>query len=277
MTMMTKTALTSPTGRDVELTPVRPNASIGAEYRKRLDRLVADMHRSLLYWLKAQYRATPPVAADEARTESPAMRMRRAMDELSRQWLKNFDDGADNLAHWFAQKTKDYSDVALTKHLADAGFSVKFKMTAAMNDAYQASIGEQVGLIRSIAERHLTNVETMVMQSVQQGRDLGTLAKQLEQQYGVTKRRAALIARDQNNKATAIMQKTRQRELGIKQAIWCHSGAGKTPRPSHVKAGREKLTYDVDKGAYIDGKWIWPGTEINCRCFCRPVIPGFKP
>lgn len=269
-------ALVSNTGKPITLAATQPNAGIHAAYRKRLDRLVADMHRSIVYWLKATYRANPPVAADEAPTTgSPAMRMRRAMDDLSRQWLKNFDEGADGLARWFAQKTKDYSDVALARHLADAGFTVKFKTTAAMNDAYQAVIGEQVGLIRSIAQRHLTNVETMVMQSVQQGRDLSALAKQLEQQYGVTKRRAALIARDQNNKATAVMQAVRQKQLGIKQAVWVHSGAGKEPRPSHVKAGRDKLMYDVDKGAYIDGKWILPGTEINCRCIGRPIIPGF--
>jgi len=80
----------------------------------------------------------------------------------------------------------------------------------------------------------------------------------------MTHRRAALIARDQSSKASAVIENTRRKELGITQAIWQHSGGGHVPRPLHVKAGRDKLVFDLDKGAYIDGKWILPGTEINC-------------
>jgi uncharacterized protein with gpF-like domain len=65
----------------------------------------------------------------------------------------------------------------------------------------------------------------------------------------------------------------RQKELGITKAIWVHSGGGKHPRPEHVAfSGKE---YDVEKGAYLEGKWTWPGFEINCRCTSRSVIPGF--
>lgn len=74
------------------------------------------------------------------------------------------------------------------------------------------------------------------MQSVGRGRDLKTLTDELEKRYGITRRRAALIARDQNNKATSVMQSARQRSVGITEGIWRHSRAGKTWRPSHVKA-----------------------------------------
>ena len=146
-------------------------------------------------------------------------------------------------------------------------------MTDTLRDAYQAVIAEQVGLIKSIASQHLTHVQTLVMQSVQKGGDLHTLSKQLESQYGVTKRRAALIARDQNAKATAVITKVRQREIGVTTAIWKHSHAGKVPRPSHLAADGQE--YDIDKGMYLDGVWTWPGMEINCGCFSRPVISGF--
>jgi hypothetical protein len=76
------------------------------------------------------------------------------------------------------------------------------------------------------------NIEGLVMRSVQTGRDLGQLMKDLQEQFGVTRRRAAFVARDQNNKATASMTRARQHEPGITQAIWVHSGAGKHPRPT---------------------------------------------
>jgi SPP1 gp7 family putative phage head morphogenesis protein len=251
------------------LSPVRANAGIEAAYRKKMNALIDDMHASLVYWLSAAYKASAPVAMDEG----PAETMIKAMRKMARQWQRNFDRGADKLADWFAQKNKDYSDRALQRVLKDAGFTVEFKMTAPINDAYQAVIGEQVGLIRSIASQHLTQVEGMVLRSVQQGRDLGTLAKGLQHQFGVTKRRAAFIARDQNNKATATITKTRQLGLGITQAKWRHSGAGREPRPSHTHANGE--LYDIAKGMYLDGVWTWPGVEINCRCTSAPVIPGF--
>lgn len=255
------------TTKRIVLRPVHPNVGIQAAYRKRLDALIAEMNDSILYWIGAAYKKTG-IAQDESAT---AM-LRRALRKVSKQWQDRFDEGADDLARWLAQKTKSYSDIALASILKDAGFAVEFKMTSAMNDAYQAVIGENVNLIKSIASEHLTQVETLVMQSVQTGRDLGTLSKELQARYGVTKRRAALIARDQNNKATATVTRVRQQGLGITTAIWKHSHAGKTPRPSHLKADGQE--YEIAKGMFLDGKWVWPGTEINCRCVSRSVIPG---
>ncbi len=267
---MATSNITSPTGNDVVLRPVHANAGIEAAYRKKLKALIEEMNNSILYWVSASYKANSPEIAQD---DSPASILRATMRKMSSQWQSKFDKGANKLAKWFAQKNKDYSDVALTNILKDAGISVNFKMTAAVNDSFQAIIGENVNLIKSIASKNLTQVETLVMQSVQQGRDLGTLTSKLKHEFGVTNRRAALIARDQNNKATSTITRTRQRQLGITQAKWRHSTGGKAPRHSHLEANGK--LYDIDKGMYLDGDWTWPGVEINCRCTAQPVIPGF--
>ncbi len=246
---------------DKVLRAVLPNAGIGARYRKRLLRLVQAMQHSIDYWITSTYRENRPLIAQDDRS-APANVLQAEMTRIAKQWQAQFDAGAELLGEWFAQKTKSYGDGTLRQILKDAGFAVEFKMTAPMRDAYAAVINEQVGLIKSIASQHLTDVQGLVMRSVQQGRNLGDLATELTKRYGITKRRAALIARDQNNKATAVFTRVRHQELGITQAAWRHSHAGKHPRPSHVKADGKH--YDVEKGMYIDGKWIWPGTEINC-------------
>ena len=257
---------------------VRPAAALEAEYRRRLLALVRQMQASVLREVTSAYRRRPPEVADMAGDESPAAALRAAIRRLARRWLKRFDEGAPRLAAWFAKSAAQRSDAALRKILKDAGFSVEFKMTAAQNDVMQAAIAENVALIKSIPQQVLGQVEGLVMRSVQVGRDLGGLTKDLKKQFGVSDRRAALIARDQNNKATAVLTRVRQVEAGITQAIWCHSAGGKTPRPSHVKAGRDRVQYDVTKGWFDPdlGKYIWPGTEINCRCFSRPVVKGFS-
>lgn len=268
---MPKIKLVSPTGRPIELGRAIPNAGVQAGYRKRLDAMVDDMDRSLGYWLSSAYRNSGVAVAMDA---TPANEMRAAMRKMAQRWQKRFDQGAKELAAWFAKSAGERSDAVLDATLKKAGFTVPFTMTDSMRNAYDAVIGEQVGLIRSIASQHLTRVETLVMQSVAQGRKLDVLTKQLAESYNVTKRRAALIARDQNNKATATFNRTRRLDLGITHARWKHSAAGKVPRPSHVKANGE--IYEIAKGMYLDGVWTWPGHEINCRCFDTPIIPGLK-
>ena len=257
------------------LRPVHPNAGIEARYRKRLLALVEEMNNSFAYWLKAAYRANPPVMAQD---RNPAQELRATIRRLALRWQRNFDEAAPKLADWFAQSIYRRSDGAMRSILRDGGFSVKFKMTPAMKDVMDATIAEQVSLIKSIPQAYLTQVEGMVMRSVQAGRDLGPLAKDLQHQFGVTKRRAATIARDQNNKATASMTRVRQVQVGITEAIWVHSGGGKHPRPTHVRAGRDKQRYKVAEGWFDPavGKNIFPGELINCRCVSKPVIPGFS-
>lgn len=236
------------------------------------------MHRSLRWWLCAALRRREPeIVALMAQDDSPAREIGAVFRRLARRWQKRFDQAAPDLAGYFATKIADRSDRVLQNILKKGGFSVKFRPSRAWNDVKQAVIHENVSLIKSIAQQHLTQVEGMVMRSVQAGRDLQSLTEGLENQLAVSKRRARMISRDQNNKATAVIQRTRQAELGIKEAIWVHSGGGRTPRPSHVKAGRDRVRYNIADGWWDpdEGAYILPGQLINCRCVARPVVPGF--
>lgn len=245
-------------------------------FQKRLDALIEAMHKSIVHWVLAAYKANPPKMAED---ELPYATLRRLMKKLARQWEKKFDEGAPKLAEWFAQAANQRSKKQLQQILKDAGFAIDFKMSAPVRDALQATIAEQVALIKSIPSQHFTQIEGMVMRSVAKGGDMKTLSKGLSNQFGVTKRRAAFIARDQNSKAIATMTRARQLQAGITEAVWLHSHAGKEPRPTHLAMSGKK--YDVAKGwfdpdAHGKGKgaWIHPGELINCRCVSRSVIPG---
>jgi uncharacterized protein with gpF-like domain len=278
--------LVSPTGKDILLRPVRANAGIEAAYKKQLDRWIDAMHKSLVWWITAQYRANSPTplaqdaGIESFRDGSPANAMRRAIHRMSRRWLKAFDKGADDLAKYFVDKASGATDIQLKDILKKAGFTVQFKTTAEVNNAMQAAIGENVGLIKSIASEHLTQVEGLVMRHMQTGRDLGGLTEELTKRYDITKRRAAFISKDQANKMTAVINRARQAELGIEEARWRHSHGGKHPRASHVAAsqadGGKGVLYNVKEGCLIDGKRIWPGTEPGCRCTGQSVIPGLR-
>lgn len=253
------------------IAPVRPNVGIELAYRKRLTDLVDEMHASLLWFIRAAYRANTPEMAQD---ESPAAAMQAVMSRLARRWQRRFDQGAKPLGDWFATSALERSDKALQGILRKSGFSVNFKLTPEANDVMQATISAQVGLIKSIASEHLAGVQGIVMRSVQTGRDLGTLTKEIEQKYGVTRKRAAFIAQSQNNIATATITRVRQQSIGVREAIWVHSAGGKTPRPEHVAFNGKR--YDIEQGAYLEGKWTWPGVEPRCRCTSRSILPGFE-
>lgn len=269
--MATKKILRAP-GKAVTLKSTHPNVGVAVAYQKRIDRMVDAMHKSLLYWLTAAYKANEPHAL-MAKDASPAVTLGKVMTKLARRWTKAFDQGAADMAKAFADSVFGASDAGLKSALKKAGFTVPFRKTAAMNDAYQAVIGENISLIKSIPAKHLQEVEGLVMRSVQTGRDLGQLRDDLIERYDITKKRAALISRTENNKATATMERARRLELGITKAKWLHSGGGVHPRPSHVKASGK--IYDVAQGCLIDGEYVQPGELINCRCVSRAVIPGF--
>lgn len=257
------------------LRPVHPNVGIEVAYRRRLDAMVDEMQRSYRRWLVAQYRATPPRMAMDA---TPAQELQRKLRGLGKQWLDRFEDAAPKLARWFARSSGRRSQAALQKILKDAGISVQFQMTPNVRDIFEATVSENVSLIKSIASQYHTEIEGLVMRSVTAGRDLAFLTDELERRYGVTRRRAAFIARDQNNKATATITRARQQEVGITEAIWLHSHGGKEPRKTHLANTGKR--YNVAEGWFDPDpkvrRHIWPGELINCRCVSKPVVKGFS-
>lgn len=250
---------------------VPANRGIEARYRKELERLVDDMHRSFKYWLIAEYRKSPPRMLALAEDATPAQSIKKVLNDLAKRWIARFDEYAPKIAEVYLKSMFKSSDSAFRQALKDAGFTVQFKMTPAVRDAFNASLEANIGLIRSIPEQYLKDVEGVVMRSYASGRDLETMTSEIQKVYPVTATRAAFIARDQSNKANAVVNRARQLEIGITEAVWMHSHAGKNPRPSHVAANGK--TYEIAKGCLIDGEYIHPGEEPNCRCTSRPRLP----
>lgn len=248
---------------------IRPNIAIEASYRRRLTALCQAMSVDVSKQVLRLYKTDAPEIAQDA---SPAMQLRDLIAELRRKWVRRFDIAAKELASYYAKQNLIRSDAALSNILKRGGFSVKFQMTRTMNDVMQATIGENVSLISSLPQQHMLEVEGAVMRSVTAGRKLSELTEELQKRQGITRRRAELIARDQNNKMTSAMTRARQLALGITKGIWRHSRASHQPRPSHLEFDGHE--FDLKEGVYLDGKITWPGVEINCRCGWSPILPG---
>ena len=251
----------------VTVRAVHANRGVEARYRKRLRAMLDDIETSVIYWMQAAYRKAPPRLALDA---TPSERIAKELRELAARWIAKLEDEAPKVAEAYVKSMYDTSSRAFQQALKAAGWAVQFRMTPAVRDAFEASLAENVSLIKSIPAQYLQQVEGVVMRSYSSGRDLATMVADLKALYPAAAHRAELIARDQSNKANAVVNRARQLELGITRARWMHSHAGKNPRPDHVAAdGKE---YDIAQGCLISGEYIFPGQEVNCRCTSRPII-----
>lgn len=250
---------------------VHANRGIEAKYKKAMSRMIDEMLTSYEYWLTAAYRKNPPRVSELAQDGTPSSEIQKTLKTLGKKWQARFDEWVPKLAEAYVTRMYKATDSAFRKSLKDAGWAVEFTMTPVMRDAFNASLAENVGLIKSIPVQFHQKIEGIVMRSYSAGRDLKTMTDDLKALYPITTNRAVLIARDQSNKANSVVMRARQLEIGIERGIWMHSHAGKTPRPSHVAANGKE--FKIADGCLIDGEYLHPGEKINCRCTSRPVLP----
>lgn len=265
---------------------VRPNAGTEARYRRALLAQIEQMVASIEFWIARQRQSDPPELAEDASPvkplklpqpfvvgDTPAMAMRKELNRIAERWKQRFEDMSEKVAADFLRQSFRGTDYAMRQALKAAGWSVEFVMTPAMRDAFEASLAENVGLIRSIPARYLEQVDGIVMRSYAKGADLQAMVREIKALYPKAKHRAVLIARDQASKANAVVTRARQLELGIVEAVWMHSHAGREPRPTHVAANGKH--YKVADGFYDSAvkRNVFPGELINCRCTGRSVLP----
>lgn len=255
---------------------VHPNAGVEAWYRGELDRIVDKVHASMTRVIFGLFDGPEPEIALDARPKPTApLLLRRAMNKWGGLWAERVERLSLDLSERFARKNFTVTQNAVKQAFADAGWTVKFVPTLASVSAYHQVIGENVNLIRSIPAQYLKDIQTQVWQSVMRGGDMATLAKKLTKEHGIAKRRAATIARDQNAKAKAVIERTRRQELGVTHAVWMHSAGGKVPRRAHV--AMDGKPYKIAQGMWDsdEGEYVLPGELINCRCTSKAVIPAF--
>ena len=256
------------------LRPTRPSAAIERAYRKKLDDLIDKMQRSVVWWISAAYRKREKQITQDA---GPARSLAEELQSVMRDWQRDFDKAAEDMARWFAENDVRHVRNSTREAFKAAGlgelFTVKFRyMSRHERDVLQSIIIENVNLIKSIPQQYLTEVQGLVQRCVQNGRDLGYLREELQKRYEITKRRAATIARDQTNKATENLSRARMQSLGVTKGIWIHTSAGKTYRETHVKMdGKE---FDLSKGMYDSAvnDYVFPASLPNCRCTWKPII-----
>lgn len=254
--------------KPILLPDFRPNAGIQAAYRAELNRLLRSVRNDVLELVRNHWEA--PVRVEPTRIAMDSDLLARLIDQLLAKWATRLTELPKKIAEQFVGKTVFSYDRRMQAALRKAGFTVNLQLTDYTRQAMRGAVGMNVGLIKSIPNQYLSDVQKYVWEAVEGGFDLTTLTDNLQHAYHIGRNRAKLIARDQSNKVHAVMEQARRIELGITRAVWMHSAAAKEPRQSHVKANGKE--FEIDKGMYLDGEWVLPGQAINCGCTSRAII-----
>jgi hypothetical protein len=155
-----------------------------------------------------------------------------------------------------------------------------------VSESVKEDLRRNVELLEDLRKKHVPQIYEAALGSVSAGRDLNVLFLALMKIEGMSKGRAAEIARSLNNKATAIINRERQTSLGITHAKWMYANAPCMRDPKHPSAAEVQRDtahcaangkkYEIGKGLFVDGKWTWPGVEEGCKCSSRSILPWLE-
>jgi len=152
----------------------------------------------------------------------------------------------------------------------------KLMAEEAMTSTFNALVIETELWINRLKDDHLRLINAASVRAMAEGKPLQDVIDQMTELSTKGKNKAQFVARNQINSFNSLSNKVRVQKLGIKEAIWKTVNDGDRVRASH--RDRHGKRYDISKGLYssLDGEWLQPGTDYQCRCRASYVIPEFE-
>lgn len=131
-----------------------------------------------------------------------------------------------------------------------------------------------VELIKSLPAEVLPKLRKELAAALDSGARPPELAKLLQERYGVAKRKAEFIARDQVGKLYSSLTEERHKALGITRYKWRTSRDNRVRR-RHVK--REGVVFEYAKPPNEDPTDGHAGRPPRCRCNQEPLLDDVLP
>lgn len=247
-------------------------------YNVKLQRLVrelrADINATLVPVVK-QY--APEYVQDSAPVltrDGWADAIRNALDALLARWVTSplAKAAASVIAGDFVRTSLQYTDRRIKR---TTGIDV-FASDRRLDEYIKAATNQNARLIGSISSRYIEQVANIVEGNMRTGMRPSNIVEELHQQFGVERRRAAFIARDQAAKVTGEMNKRRQMNAGFEYFKWRDSSDSRV-RERHHEIATAETPYGIGVYRWDDlpksdkGEPIQPGSDYQCRCVAIPV------
>jgi SPP1 gp7 family putative phage head morphogenesis protein len=251
-------------------------SKVEATYRRRLVKRVERLHKQLTAALDAGLRrlgegideraARTDAARTAVRADTAASELRGIVRAIKRRWNRSNAAGTDDVLD--VGRAVERSATTSTVRAAERIGRVEIEVPGprGTGDALAAWARQNVDLIKTIDRRHFDEVERAIVDALRQGRRTRDLRTEIAGRFGVSERRAQLIARDQLATLNTQITRARQEDLGIERFRWTTAGDDRV-REEHEAIDGEVFTWA--DGHPTEGR---PGEPVNCRCVALPVI-----
>jgi len=253
--------------------PIELPKAIGISYNAELQRMVRRIKKDIDQSIKPQVKDLE----FEYTADSWADVIEVSLAALRKRWSSEiFNRFAERLSAKFVQAVNLQNQQQFQNQYKSLGINI-YSGNQAVSDYLDATVKDNIRLIKSIPDQYLTQVESIVLGNMRAGLRPSAINKQLQDQFGVTERRARVISRDQTSKAANGLAKKRMQSAGFEYYQWVTSEDERV-RSRHRKISDKVTAYG--KGIYRwdnpplsdKGEPISPGVDYSCRCIARPVL-----
>lgn len=196
----------------------------------------------------------------------------RARDDFhSREQAFNLRDKVDRIGSITTRlSAKDWKRVVektLGINILDDYHSGEF-----YSEQLQLWIDENVGLISTLPDELLGDMQSIVENGFLNGRSNRDIVKDIQTQFGVSRNKAKFYATDQLSKLNADITHQQQTECGVEEYVWS-SSRDQRVRERHAQLDGTKHRWDTPP--IVDtktGRRAHPGEDYRCRCVALPVF-----
>ena len=133
-------------------------------------------------------------------------------------------------------------------------------------------VDDNVNLIKTVPQNTLGRMREAVKEGYMNGLPASEIMAAIQEEYGIGKRHARFIARDQIAKLNADIAESQQRDAGVTEYIWSTS-LDERVRDRHAELEGKRFRWDdppvVDERT---GRREPPGRDYACRCVALPVF-----
>lgn len=236
---------------------------IALEYGKAINRVVGQA------WALARKTVFPelPKILSEARArgrfDAKPKDVNALFDALSEAFFGSLNTRKlEDLAGKFADRTVSFERDEFRKQVNSALGVDVFLAEPNLVPSLEAFAAENVALIKSVPNTLFDRLEKLTTGAIREGKRWEDLAKELQDQLGVSQSHARLIARDQVGKLTSGLDRIRQKELGVEAYFWRTVNDNRVREEHQRREGKRFLWSDPPSGGH-------PGSEILCRCYAE--------
>ena len=258
--------------RKPTLKPVHASKAVQNDYmmqlKKLVDRMNKDVQLALMPALKSSESKYRGYTADSWLDD-----IMRSMNNLKKQYSSTvLESFAELVSRRFVKQADNYN-----KRKSAVSFGINALGADSTQDYLKFAIHNNVSLIKSIPTQFFGDIESAVLNGINDGASYKDLQDIIERRYNVTESRARLIARDQTAKVNGQLTATRQVDAGIDKFEWLTSDDERV-RDSHKDLEEDETEHG--RGVYLwsqpprglKGRRIIPGFEFQCRCVAIPVV-----